>query len=76
MIGMEDGVFLVPGGAWSRGLYAILLALALSELITGLIAQQKDEWLLPWVVWVDLLFPLGKYFTSDLLSTDYTRCGL
>lgn len=46
---MNDGATMVLERDWRRGLYVISLVLALSELITGLIAQQKDEWVLPWV---------------------------
>lgn len=49
MVSVNDGAPMVLERDWRRGLYAISLVLALLELITGVIAQQKDEWVLPWV---------------------------
>lgn len=57
MMSVNDGAPMVLERDWSWGLYAISLILALSELITGVIAQQKDVWLLPWLAYVDLLVP-------------------
>lgn len=54
MVGVDDGAPVVRGKAWRWGLYAISLAIAFSELITGLIAQQKDEWVLAWVLCVEI----------------------
>lgn len=49
MVSVNDGVPMVLVRDWRRALYAISLVLALLELITEAIAQQKDEWVLPWV---------------------------
>ncbi|KAI7774336.1 hypothetical protein LA080_008862 [Diaporthe eres] len=50
MVGVDDGAPMAQGKPWRWGLYAISLAFAFSELITGLVAQPKDEWVLPWVL--------------------------
>lgn len=49
MVSVDDDAPVALERDWRRGLYAMSLVLALAELITGLIAQQKDEWVLPWV---------------------------
>lgn len=55
MVSVDGGTPMVLGRICRRSLFAISLVLAFAELITGLIAQQRDEWILPWVVCVDIL---------------------
>lgn len=54
MVGVDDGAPSVRGKAWRWGFYAVSLGFAFSELITGLVAQQRDEWILPWVLCVEI----------------------
>lgn len=74
MVGMKDGMFMVSGSAWRKGLYAMSLTLALLEMVTGLIAQRRDEWVLPWVVCV--LLPQERHFVSNPLCIAHTLHGL
>lgn len=76
MVGVDDGAPMARGKTWRWGLYAISLAFAFSELIAGLIAQQKDEWVLPWVLYVDIP-PLPKKRASLLtLGSDHSSYAL
>lgn len=76
MVGVDDGAPVARGKAWRWGLYAISLGLAFPELVTGLVAQKKDEWVLPWVLCVDIgPFPKECAALLTPLTTARTSLG-